>query len=228
MALLHDAVPVLVLLLPAGIAWVVVLSTMNAALQLFLPAWVRGRGLSVYTIVLFGSQALGGIVFGALADLAGLVPALLAAAGATAVGAATVRVWPFLDTSGMDRGTVDYWPEPALAPDVDPADRPVGVMATYHVAAERQEAFVAAMARVRDSRLRTGAISWGLYRDGEDGQAFVEVFVVPSWSEHLRQHHERLTGTDRAYEEAAEALADGPAPARHFISVDVRASRRGG
>jgi hypothetical protein len=40
-ALLHDAVPVLLLLIPAGVAWVVVLSTLNASLQLFLPAWVR-------------------------------------------------------------------------------------------------------------------------------------------------------------------------------------------
>ena len=76
-ALLHDAVPVLVLLIPAGVAWVVVLSTLNASLQLFLPAWVHGRSLAAYTIVLFGSQALGALIFGALADLLGLVQALL-------------------------------------------------------------------------------------------------------------------------------------------------------
>jgi Transmembrane secretion effector len=76
-ALLHDAVPVLLLLLiPAGVAWVVVLSTLNASLQLFLPAWVRGRSLAVYTIVLFGSQALGALIFGALTGLLGLVQAL--------------------------------------------------------------------------------------------------------------------------------------------------------
>jgi hypothetical protein len=72
-ALLRDAVPVLLVLLPAGVAWVVVLSTLNASLQLFLPAWVRGRSLAIYTIVLFGGQALGAIVFGALADTLGLV-----------------------------------------------------------------------------------------------------------------------------------------------------------
>ena len=43
-----------VVLLPAGVAWIAVLSSMNAALQLFLPEWVRARGLSVYLTVLFG------------------------------------------------------------------------------------------------------------------------------------------------------------------------------
>jgi hypothetical protein len=75
-ALLHDAVSVLLLLIPAGVAWVVVLSTLDASLQLFLPACVRGRSLAVYTIVLFGSQARGALIFGALAGLLGLVQAL--------------------------------------------------------------------------------------------------------------------------------------------------------
>ena len=34
-----------VLLLPAGAAWLAVLSTLGAATQVFLPSWVRARGL---------------------------------------------------------------------------------------------------------------------------------------------------------------------------------------
>jgi MFS family permease len=219
-ALLRDAVPVLLVLLPAGVAWVVVLSTLNASLQLFLPAWVRGRSLAIYTIVLFGGQALGAIVFGALADTLGLVEALLIAAGLAALAAATIRIWPFFETSGMDRSTAVYWPEPQLAPEVDPERRPVVVMSTYRVRPERERSFIEAMARVRDSRLRTGAVRWGLYRDGADRSTFVELFVVPSWEEHLRQHHERLTGTDRDYETQVTALADGEG-LHHFISVDI-------
>jgi high-affinity nickel permease len=41
----------------AGMAWLTVLSTVNATLQTFLPGWVRARGLAFYLIVLFGSQA---------------------------------------------------------------------------------------------------------------------------------------------------------------------------
>jgi hypothetical protein len=221
-ALLTDTVPVLLLLIPAGVAWVVVLSTLNASLQLFLPAWVRGRSLAVYTIVLFGSQALGALLFGAVADLFGLVQALLIAAGSAFVVAATVRIWPFLDTSGMDRSTVAYWPEPQLAPELDPDAGSVTVTVTYRVPTASQEAFVEAMARVRGSRLRTGAISWGLYRDGEQADTFVELFVVPSWEEHLRQHHRRLTGTDRGYQQRARELADREPVVAHLISAEPR------
>jgi hypothetical protein len=50
---------VVVALLPAGVAWVMVLSSVNAAMQLFLPNWVRARGLAVYQIVFAGAQAAG-------------------------------------------------------------------------------------------------------------------------------------------------------------------------
>jgi MFS family permease len=200
-----------------------VLSTINASLQLFLPAWVRGRSLAVYQTLLFGGQALGALLFGVIADLVGLVAAMLIAAGAAAAAAASIRIWPFADTSAMDRSSVVYWREPLLVPEIEPEGRPVVVMVRYRVANENAYGFVEAMASVRESRLRTGAIRWGLYRDGEDGASFVELFVVPTWEEHLRQHNERLTGTDRAYQQRVTALAEDEYDVKHLISVDVPA-----
>jgi MFS family permease len=222
-ALLRDPLPVLILLLPAGVAWVVMLSTLNASLQLFLPAWVRGRSLAVYTMVLFGSQAAGALVFGALADVLGLVESLLIAAACAALAAATIRIWPFLDTTGMDRSTTVYWPEPQLAPEVDPAGGLVTVMISYRVSPANATPFIDAMTNVQGSRLRTGAISWDLYRDTEAADTFVELFVVPSWDEHLRQHHERLTGTDRDYQERATALSEGQPTVSHLVAAPAAA-----
>jgi predicted MFS family arabinose efflux permease len=220
-ALLRDVVPALLVLLAAGVAWVVVLSSVNAALVLFLPGWVRGRSLALYQAVLFGSQAVSGLLAGPLANAVGLVDALLIAAATVAIGAVTIRVWPFIDTREMDRAPVEFWPAPQLAPDVDPAGRPVVVTVTYRVRADDEPRFLAAMSRIRESRLRTGAIKWALYRDGEDGHAFVELFAVASWEEHERQHRERLTETDHAIEERAEQLALAPSATRHLIAVDV-------
>jgi len=169
-----------VLLLIAGAACVSVLATVNAELQLFLPAWVRARGLSVYQMVLFGSQALGAVVWGILADVVGLTPAFLAAAGVMLIGAATARSWPMFDTTGLDRSTVSYWPEPQLALDPD-RFAPTVVRTIYTVAPKDEDAFLRAMTRVRLSRLRTGATRWGLYRDGEKPNVFVELYVVPTW-----------------------------------------------
>ncbi len=83
-----------VMLLPTGLAWIAVLSTMNAAMQLFLPQWVRARGLSVYLTVLFGSQAVGALLWGVVAEPGGVVPAFLIAALVLLAGAATIRLLP--------------------------------------------------------------------------------------------------------------------------------------
>jgi hypothetical protein len=75
------------------------------------------------------------------------------------------------------------------------------------------------MTRVRGSRLRTGAIRWDLYRNGHNPRVFVELYVVPSWQEHLRQHSDRPTGADERFEEEADALSDPPPETPHLIAV---------
>jgi hypothetical protein len=211
----------LVVLLPAGMAWIAVLATINAELQLFLPAWVRARGLSVYQVVLFGSQAFAAVIWGVLAAPLGLVATFLIAAAVMAAGAATIRLWPLVDTSGMDRSTVQYWPGPNLALDPDPSSGPVVVQTVYWVTPERERAFLEAMADMRPFRLRTGGTQWGLFRNGETPHQFIEFFVVPSWEEHLRQHAERLTGADRLVQERATALSDPPPQTSHLLAADV-------
>jgi MFS family permease len=212
---------ILLVLLLAGIAWVAVLSTVNAELQLFLPAWVRARGLSIYQMVLFGSQALAALLWGVLAVPLGLVPTFLLAGAVMAAAALSMRLRPLVDTSAMDRSTVRYWPEPSLVIDLDPASGPVVVKTVYTIATEHEEQFLKAMVDLRLFRLRTGATQWGLYRDGETAHQFIELFVVASWDEHLRQHGERLTGSGRRIQERATALSDPSPETSHLIAVDV-------
>jgi MFS family permease len=64
----------------AGAAWTVVLSALYVAAQLALPDWVRGRGLSIFLTVIFGSITLGSAFWGWIAAKAGLETALCAAA----------------------------------------------------------------------------------------------------------------------------------------------------
>jgi hypothetical protein len=207
------------LLLPAGVAWIAFLSNINAALQLFLPQWVRARGLSAYQMVLFGGQAVGAALWGAVAVVAGLVPAFLISAGVMAAGAGNDPVLAVL----QDRRP---GPEPGalagaqLLIDTD-RDRPVLVRTTYTIAAAKEPQFLQAMARLRRSRLRTGATDWGLYQDGQNPRLFIELFSVPDWAEHLRQHGERQTGTDLEYHDAAAALSDPRPETDHYLAADV-------
>jgi len=60
-----------------------------------------------------------------------------------------------------------------------------------------------------------------LFRQGEERNVFEEIYVVSSWDEHLRQHRERLTGADSAYEEEAYSLSDPPPRTWHLFPADV-------
>ena len=219
LALSRSEAVVVAALLPAGVAWVMVLSSVNAAMQLFLPGWVRARGLAVYQMVFAGAQAAGAVIWGALSDTFGLLPAHLAAGALMLAGVLTLRWWPMHDTTALNREPAVFWPEPHLEMDPESHDGPVLVTASYPVRPERAEAFVEAMEAVRRTRLRTGAVRWGLFRDGENPDRFVEAYLVPSWDEHLRQHTGRLTGADRAVEERAHALAEGPPQVAHLLSA---------
>jgi hypothetical protein len=77
-----------------------------------------------------------------------------------------------------------------------------------------------AMVHLELSRRRTGARRWRLYRDGAVVDRYVESFDVPSWSEHLRQHEERWTGSDRDVLDVVRRLATGDPVVEHLFPVE--------
>lgn len=201
----------------AGLAWMAVTSTLNAELQLFLPAWVRARGLAVYTVTFTGSMTAGALIWGLVAEGVGLQATLLVAAFLVLAGVIAGVVWPVPETGHLDPQSAIYWPDARLAFDPDPNTGPVVVIVECTVTPEREPAFLEAMDHLRRSRLRTGATRCELFRDGERPDRFLEIFSVPSWEEHLRQHAGRLTATDREIEEAAHAFSDPPPRADHLL-----------
>jgi MFS family permease len=53
----------------AGFNWVIVPTNFNIATQLAVPAWIKGRAMGVYVLVLWGSMFLGSIISGRLATI---------------------------------------------------------------------------------------------------------------------------------------------------------------
>jgi hypothetical protein len=198
-----------------------VIAETNAEIQLFLPVWVRARGLATFQMVFFGSQAVGALAWGLIADHGGLVPAFLVAAGALVVGTVTIRWWPMIDVTGLSRDLSAHWEEPSLVTQADPEEGPVVVTTAYTVAKHKHEAFLKAMVAVRLSRLRTGAISWELYREGETDNRFIELFTVPTWGEHLQQHGGRQTVGDAVIDKRVRDLSDPKPTTRHFFPTEL-------
>ncbi|GAA4162932.1 MFS transporter [Phytohabitans flavus] len=222
-ATLDSLAAVAVALAPAGAAWVIVLANLNAEIQLFLPNWVRARGLAVYQVVFAGGQALGALAWGAVAQVIGLELTFIAAAAIMLLDAVALAMWPFPDLRDVDRQPAVIWPEVSLAVHPDPQAGPVLVTAAYKVRPEREREFMEAMRLVRDTRMRTGALRWGLFRVGEEPQRFVEVYRLATWDEHVRQHDNRFTGADRESEERAKTIADEGPRAWHLLPADTRA-----
>jgi hypothetical protein len=196
-----------------GFAWIAALSSLNAAAQTVLPDWVRSRGMALYIIVFQGGQAAGALVWGLVAKGADTRTAFTAVAVGLLAGVVAARRWRLRPPGAIDVRPAELWPEPDMVIDPDPRHGPVLVQVEYRVPLERAEAFREAMQPVGRARRRSGGERWGLFQDGADPERFVEAYVVATWEEHLRQHQERMTMTDRLFEERAlELIAEGTEP----------------
>jgi hypothetical protein len=77
--------------------------------------------------------------------------------------------------------------------------------------------------QTKNSRRRTGAISWRAWDDASDPGRVLEEFVVASWDDHLRQH-ERVTKREQAHLERVRELTDPdhPVVVTHWLAVSSR------
>ncbi|MGO4154549.1 MFS transporter [Cupriavidus sp. YAF13] len=208
-----------IVLLFAGLAWIVVLSVLNGGAQRSAAGWVKARALAVYLLVFFGSMAAGSAVWGQVASLKGTAPALQVAGAGMLLFAALAMRWRLADSPDLD-----LTPSPHLAGapvlDETAGDRgPVMISVEYYVDKANAAAFHAAARELRRVRRRGGALSWNLFEDMDEPGRYVETFVIESWLEHLRQH-ERFSVNDKAIQARVHALHLGPAAprVRHFVS----------
>jgi MFS family permease len=199
----------------SGAGWLALLTTLSAAAQMVLPAWVRARGLAAYLLVLFGGLALGSGAWGALAEWIGLRRAFELAGAAVAV---VLLFWRVRLPESADLSPAPRWPDPQLAASLEPERGPVLVTVEYAIDPVEAEPFARAMRALGRIRLRDGALRWGLWADAGRPGRYLESFVVESWLEHLRQH-ERMTIADREVQAAARAFHRGGEPPRvtHFV-----------
>ena len=95
---------------------------------------------------------------------------------------------------------------------------PVLVTVGYTVMPKRTAEFVDAMHEYGRIRRRDGAYRWGIFRDTEVADLYLEIFLVNSWAEHLRQH-ERQTQADRELEGRISSYLSAEPVVRHLIDT---------
>lgn len=208
-----------VIMLAGGAAWLVILSSLNGAAQMAIPAWVRARALSTYLLCFSGSMTLGSVLWGAVAERGGIPLALVCSAIGLVAGLLAMKRWPIPNAEGMNLMPSMHWPAPPVVREPLMEGPPVLVSVEYRIDPARAAEFRQAMRDVRNHRLRDGAIRWELFADTALPERFVETFVVESWVEHLRQH-ERITVSDHDIHERARSFHIGAEPPKvsHLIA----------
>jgi MFS family permease len=79
---MRDLAPAMLLLALAGWAGVTVMALTNTLIQSIVPDSLRGRVMSVFTLLLMGASPMGGMLAGLIAQLVGSVPLVVAASAA--------------------------------------------------------------------------------------------------------------------------------------------------
>ena len=97
-------------------------STLQAELQLVLPAWVRARGVALYIVTFTGSQTAGALLWGSRQPGRAVTDVLAAGRGCSpAVAASFLRV---PETGHLDPQPAVYWSDARLAFDPEPDTGP--------------------------------------------------------------------------------------------------------
>jgi MFS family permease len=216
----HTLVGLVIIMVISGGSWITFISLTNAFVQGLAPDWVRARVLAIFMLTTQGGLAAGSVVWGLVGSHASVGAALIAAGVAT-IGTTGLGLIARLPDDVPDVSPWNHWRMPTIVQNAPLGndEGPVLVSVEYHVAESQAHAFLQAMERYGRVRRRDGAARWGIFRDVERQDRYVETFIVTSWAEHLRQH-ERLTRADsKLVREVRTHVEDEPIT-RHLIYAE--------
>jgi predicted MFS family arabinose efflux permease len=210
----HGQVLLGLLMLIGGAAWITFLSLFNVRVLNQAPDWVRARVLAVSMLVFQGAVAAGSATWGSAAAGIGIGKALLCA-GVGTLGTTALGLFLPLPETGIDLTPWNHWRLPAAIP-TEFDTGPVLVTVEYHVDSDRLDEFMRTIHEYGRVRRRDGASRWGICRDLETPDRYLETFVVGSWAEHLRQH-DRFTRADSQLEDRLRRCTRKEPSVRHLV-----------
>jgi MFS family permease len=194
-ALVQDVRAALVTLALCGAAWISMMTSAQMAAQTALPNWIRSRGLAVFLTCFMGALAIGPVVWGTLAEHTSIPVAFIVSSVGLFFSTLYTRRFPVSGNTALDLSPSGHWLklEPVL--NVHHGQGPVLIQVHYRVQPSSRTLFISTLMQLGQIRLRDGATSWQYFEQVMEPEYFVELFTLPSWLDHLRQH-ERITKQD--------------------------------
>ena len=191
-----------------GSVWMALTGCFVMSVQSTVPSWVRGRALSLVSISLQGSLAVGGLVWGVAAQNMGVWATLLGASALMLVGLALSYGLTLIRGTASQNVAFGLLPSLAL-PNEDNANRsPVVVQQEYRIEPSQSLVFTELMQQVGMIRKKNGAEAWQLLESFNESGLWIETFAASSFVEHERQRA-RLTLADQALIASAYAMHQG-------------------
>lgn len=179
----------------AGVFWLINWSLINIVVQTSSPGWVLGRMISLFMTCIFAGMALGGWIWGEVAEVSGLAHAFTGSAIVLLLSAIAGFIVPLPQHGADNLDPMGTFNEPAIRLDLARRSGPILIMVEYEIAQPDITEFLATMARRRRMRIRDGARNWSILRDLEDPDRWVESYHFPTWTDYVR-HAERRTVAD--------------------------------
>lgn len=213
MSVVHSVWVAAAVLVFMGVNWVIIPTNFNTATQKSVPLWIKGRAISFYLTVLFGSFAVGGALWGKVTTAAGIQTSLVVGGLAMAGLLALARRFPLTINEGLDltpaypKGTA-----PPTLPGVDtlPTTRRVELTARYVVPHGSEADFRQTLHELGQQRRRNGAARWRLAKARSLGH-WEETAVYGSRAEYERQFGRATKADVKVQERAARYLSPGEA-----------------
>lgn len=203
----------------AGAAWVATTAMYNSSAQMALPPWVRARALSLYLLALQGGVALGSLGWGYLASRVGIRSALDASALFLVANLLTAMRFSLRDAEHFDPSPWVIQGIPDLAVELSMDQGPVLVYLEFRIEPARAREFEEAIRGLESIRRRDGAVMWSFFSDIADPGRYVEVYMVETWGEHVRQHYRGTASDSEAWRRVRSFhVRPGPPIVSHLIA----------
>lgn len=197
-ATIRNEVALCVVMAICGAAWLTTLSSLQVAAQISVPAWVRGRALSLYIMIFFAGMTLGSLLWGWVAAYTNTPVAMLISAAGAVLAALMVRKFSLGSQEPPDLAPSYHWSHPLIAEEPDKNRGPVLVTIEYNIAIDRRADFLQAIQSLGIIRRRDGAFAWGVFEDlAAPGHYIESSRSIPGWTiyDSMRASPEKISAS---------------------------------
>ena len=194
----------LLVLTIAGIAWMMVTTTISVMVQLFVPRWVMGRAIATSSAAITLGVAMGSYGWGVLAKDLGLVLALQIAGLAMISSIMLGLFLPIADrdeSTELDESLLD---DPDVQLGITGRSGPVSIELQYRIPVDKARDFYNIMREQQRARSRNGAYQWSISRNIADPEQWSERFSCPTWNDYLRLRDRRTLEDSELHRRAAQ------------------------